>query len=237
MTVANRVLIVDDDPPTCELIRDVLSAAEIEACGLTSSTIAALRLSQQRFDAVFLDARMPSPNGLELTRQMRRSGPNKKSVVVMITGDREPRFITRAFECGVTFILFKPVDRQSLSRLLRATQGLIDHERRRFTRVNVERKLSMKYGQDQTEGTTVDISAGGMLVKATRQFLIGSVVQIVLELDGGKAPLTGYARVTRHTGEDFMGLEFETVAPADSKRLQEFLLPHILQLQKNAEAS
>ncbi len=183
MTVANRVLIVDDDPPTCELIRDVLSAAEIEACSLTNSSAAALRLRQQKFDAVFLDARMPSPDGLELTRQMRSSGLNKKSLVVMITGDREPQFMTRAFEVGVNFVLFKPVDRQALLRLLRVTQGPIDRERRRFIRVSIQRKVSMKYGQEHVQGTTIDMSVNGMLVKAARQIPMGSVLQIVLELD------------------------------------------------------
>ncbi len=114
MNIANKVLIVDDDPPTCELIRDMLSAAGIEACSLTNSTAASLRLGREKFDAVFLDARMPSPDGLELTRQMRSSGLNKKSMVVMISGDREAQFMTRVFEAGVNFVLFKPwIDKRS----------------------------------------------------------------------------------------------------------------------------
>jgi len=236
MIVTNRVLIVDDDPPTCELICDVLNAAEVEACSLTDSAAAALRLRQQKFDAVFLDSRMPSPDGLELTRQMRSSGLNKKSLVVMITGDREPQFMTRAFEVGVNFVLFKPVDRQALLRLLRVTQGPIDRERRRFVRVNLQRKVSLKYGQEHVQGTTIDMSASGMLVKAARRIPMGSVLQIVLELDREKPPLHGSARVVRLIGEDTMGLEFETASPADHERLQEFLLPHILQLQENTRA-
>jgi hypothetical protein len=168
---------------------------------------------------------------------MRSSGLNKKSLVVMITGDREPQFMTRAFEVGVNFILFKPVDRQALLRLLRVTQGPIDRERRRFVRVSVQRRVSMKYGQEHVQGTTIDMSASGMLVKAARRIPMGSVVQIVLELDRDKPPLHGSARVVRLIGEDTMGLELETTAPADHERLQEFLLPHILQLQENARAS
>jgi CheY-like chemotaxis protein len=235
--VANRVLIVDDDPPTCELIREVLNAADVDAYSLTNSTAAALRLRQQKFDAVFLDSRMPSPDGIELTRQIRTSSLNKKSLVVMITGDREPQLITRAFEVGVNFVLFKPVDRQGLLRLLRVTQDPIDRERRRYTRVNLQRKVSLNYGREHTDAMTMDLSVNGMLVKSARQFPIGSALKIILELERGRPPLHGSARVTRLSGKDCMGLEFEDAAWGDGQRLQEFLLPHILHLQQETKAS
>jgi CheY-like chemotaxis protein len=235
--VPNQVLIVDDDELTCELIRDVLSMADIEACGLTNTAAAAQRLRQQKFDAVFLDSRMPSPDGLELTRQMRSSGLNRKSLVVMITGDREKNFMARAFEAGVNFVLFKPVDRQSLLRLLRVTQAPIDQERRRSARVNIQRKISLKYGNEHAEGTTVDMSTSGMLVKSARRFPIGSILQVVVELERGKPPLHSSARIVRLTGQECMGLEFESPAQADRDRLESFLVPHILQLQRNGETS
>lgn len=229
----NRVLIVDDDAPTCELIREVLSAADVEACSLTNTQTAAQRLRQQKFDAIFLDSRMPSPDGLELTREMRSSGLNKKSLVVMITGDREKDFMTRAFDAGVNFVLFKPVDRQSLLRLLRVTQAPIDRERRRSARVNIQRRISLKYGNEHSEGTTMDISTSGILVKSARRFPLGSILQIVVELERGKPPLHSSARIVRLTGQDCMGIEFESPTKADSDRLEAFLVPYILQLQQN----
>jgi CheY-like chemotaxis protein len=235
--VPNKVLIVDDDEPTCEMIRDVLSMADVEACGLTNTAAAAQRLRQQKFDAVFLDSRMPSPDGLELTRQMRSSGMNRKTLVVMITGDREKNFMARAFEAGVNFVLFKPVDRRSLLRLLRVTQAPIDQERRRSARVNIQRKISLKYGNEHAEGTTMDMSTSGMLVKSARRFPIGSILQIVVELERGKPPLHSSGRIVRLMGQECMGIEFESPAQADRDRLESFLLPHILQLQRNGETS
>jgi CheY-like chemotaxis protein len=229
--VPNKVLIVDDDAPTCELIREVLSSVEMEACSLTDSSAAALRLREQKFDAVFLDSRMPAPDGLELTRQLRSSGLNKKSLVVMITGDHEPQFTKRAFDVGVNFVLFKPVDRRSLLKLVRVTQAPIDREKRRFVRVTLQRKISLKYGQEHIPGFTIDLSANGMLVKAARRIPVGSVVQIVLELEKDKAPLRGSGRVVRLVGDEGLGLEFEPAAPEDKDRLQQFLLPHILLVQ------
>jgi CheY-like chemotaxis protein len=223
MITANKVLVVDDDAPTCELIREVLNAADIEACGVTDSTKAAVRLTQQHYDAVFLDAKMPSPDGLELTRMLRSSGPNKSSLVVMITGDQQKHFLKRAFEAGVNFVLFKPVDRQGLLRLLRVTQGLIDRERRRFTRVNVSREVLVTFGDQRTRGITENVSVNGILAKLDCQFPAGSRIRISLDMNAGEMPLRCEARVVRLTGGNLMALELENVAPTDSERLQEFL--------------
>jgi CheY-like chemotaxis protein len=60
MSVPSRILVVDDNPVICELIQEVLSSAEMEAFTLTDSSQAALHLAREKFDAVFLDVRMPS---------------------------------------------------------------------------------------------------------------------------------------------------------------------------------
>ncbi|MFY9528997.1 MAG: response regulator [Candidatus Acidiferrales bacterium] len=224
----NKVLVVEDDPITCELIHEVLSSAEIEAHAVTDSAQAAARLRENKFDAVFLDVHMPPPDGIELARQMRASRLNQKTVIVMITGEEDRGVLARAFQVGANFFLFKPVDRQVLLRLMRVTQGPIDRERRRFTRVNINRRVSMEMGEDRLQGTTLDASVNGMLVQASRVFPVGSAVQISLELDPGKSALHATARVVRLIGNDRMGLELENVRPAESERLQEFLLPLIL---------
>lgn len=68
-----RGLIVDDEPLVCELIGKVLNSAGMEALTLTRSTEALDFLEDGKFDVVFLDLHMPSPDGIELARQMRTS--------------------------------------------------------------------------------------------------------------------------------------------------------------------
>lgn len=228
LTETNKILIVDDDPATCELIAEVLRTANVETFSSTDSIVAGQRLLQDRFDAVFLDARMPAPDGLELTRRMRRFGLNQKAVIVMITGEREQSFLTRAYEAGVTFVLFKPVDRNSLLRLLRVTQGSIDRERRKFTRVEVRCCVSVELGQEKARGTTVDVSLCGLLVQANRRFPVGSHVRVNLDFEAGKSALSCSARVVRLVDPDAMGLELEELSLSDSHTLEEFLLQQMV---------
>jgi DNA-binding response OmpR family regulator len=57
--VANGILVVDDDPLICELIRDVLETAEIRSRTTSDSQQASILIREEKFDAVFLDVRMP----------------------------------------------------------------------------------------------------------------------------------------------------------------------------------
>src|SRR5574337_1426540 len=109
-TVPNRVLVVEDDPLTCELIREVLSSAGLEPFVLTDSTKAAARFKEEKFDAVFLDLHMAPPNSIELARQIRGSGFNRATPIVMITGDTDHAVLARSFQAGANFLIFKPVD-------------------------------------------------------------------------------------------------------------------------------
>jgi CheY-like chemotaxis protein len=223
-----QILVVDDDPLTCELICEILRSAGMEANSVTDSAEAAERLRRQKYHAVFLDMRMPPPDGAELARQIRASRVNSSTVIVMITGEEDRTVMGRAFEAGVEFFLFKPVERNKLLKLIRATEGSIERERRRFTRVRLRCRVSMESGNDRLEGTTLDLSLGGALVQSHRAFPSGTPVTVSLELEAGTAPLRSDARVVRTVGTDCVGIQFENLEPKESNRLQQFLLPLIL---------
>jgi DNA-binding response OmpR family regulator len=223
-----RILVVDDDPLTSELICEILRSAGMDASFLTSSSDAAELLKREKYQAVFLDMRMPPPDGVELAREIRASRVNASTVIVMITGEQDRTVMGRAFEAGVEFFLFKPVERNKLLKLMRATEGSIERERRRFTRVRLRCRVSLESGKDRLEGTTLDISLDGALVQSHRTFLSGIPVTVSLELEAGTSPLRSGARVIRTIGTDCMGIQFENLGSKESNRLQEFLLPLIL---------
>lgn len=126
----NKVLIVEDDPRLCEFIREVLSSAGLDTQGMTDSNQAAECLKTEKFNAVFLDLRMPPPDGIELTRQMRASGLHRTTPIIIITGEHERGLTARAFEAGANLVLFKPVDRTKLLRLVKTAQLSSDLQRR-----------------------------------------------------------------------------------------------------------
>src|ERR1700744_545767 len=177
-----KALVIDDHLPTSEFIGEVLRACEIETYNTSESKLAEARLRREKFAVVFVDAKMPAPDGLELARKIRASGPIKRATIVMITGEQGHDFMKRVFEAGGNFVVFKPVDRQALMRMLRVTQGSVERVRRRYARIDTLCQVGMELNGQNAQGTTIDISLTGMRVKMIRLFPVESIVPTTLQL-------------------------------------------------------
>jgi PleD family two-component response regulator len=223
-----RILVVDDDAAACELMQGILAASEMDCATMTDSRQAAARIVREKFDAIFLDEHMPELGGVELARLIRATGINRSTPIVMITGEEDRTLLTRAFGVGVNFFLFKPVDRHRLLRLLRVSEETIQREARRFNRVKLQCNVALECESKRLTGTTLDISLGGLFVRASQALPVGSNVIVKLEIRAGQPPLRFNARVVRIAGEDCMGLQLEHASSVDQRALQEFLLPHVL---------
>lgn len=223
-----RALVVDNEPAMCRLLKTVLNSNGMDALILARSTEAPGYLKDEKFDVVFLGFRMPSPDGLELTQQIRRSGFNKMTPIVMLSADQRPTAMCLGFEAGASFFIYKPVDKNHLVRLVRATQGAVEHERRRFRRVALQSKVQLKFEEGECECETVDVSLNGMLVSAPFTFPAGSSALLRLHLTPGTRPILGSGSVMRTIGGTKMGIRFDEFSAAETARLQDYLLPMIL---------
>lgn len=225
--MTTRALIIDDEASFAELVQAVLAGAGMDAEVSTDSSDASARLSKEKFDVVFLDIRMPAPDGITLARFIRTAGINRNTPIVMITGEADVAMQRKSFEAGANFFLFKPVDRQKLLRVVRATQAAVQHEKRRFQRVPLARKVSVSVGSQTLEGMTIDISLGGLFAQLNGAVAKNAAVAVFLHAKTG-GPLRARARVVRVLDGGRVGVQFEAMDQVDSERLQEMLLPLIL---------
>ena len=223
-----RALIVDDEVAMCELMQEVLSSTGMPSLALTHSSDAPGHLGKEKFDVVLLDFRMPSPDGIELTRQIRRSGFNQMTPIILVSEDQQLAAVSLGFEAGASFFLYKPIDKGRLLKLIRATQGSIEHERRRFRRVPHRSRVQLESGGSRLEGETIDLSLNGMLVRAQRTVSAGTSVHFSLFLTPGNEPVVGVGSIMRVIGPDQMGVQMDRLTANESARLQEFLLPLIV---------
>ena len=220
-----QALIVDDEAGNCELLERVLVSAGVEPVSVNSGAEALGTLRRKRFVVLFLDYRMAFPDGLELTRQARDSTLNGRTPIVLISDDQHPTAMHRGFEAGASFFLYKPLDKDRVVRLLRATQGAIQQAERRTRRVTLHSKVMLRYRGQEIEGETVDVSMEGMLIKAPRMVPIGSSVDVSLQLSQTMSPIVGVGSVVRLDGSDKIGVQLGRLKISESQRLQEFLLP------------
>ena len=222
-----RALIVDDDPVVCEFIRAILRSTGAEVLTLTSGLEAQVYLREEKFTVALLDLRMPEPDGAELTRQTRSSGINQRTPIILISDDQSSAAVSLAFAAGVSFFLYKPIDKTRLLKLIRATQGAIEHERRRFRRVALRTRVRLVFGTREWEGETVDVSLNGMRVRGPAGLTAGTIVRVNLYLLPEMKPIVGLGLVMRLLNGDEIGIQLDQLTMAESGRLQSFLLPLI----------
>jgi hypothetical protein len=131
----------------------------------------------------------------------------------------------RGFEAGASFFLYKPLDKDRVVRLLRATQGAMQQAERRTRRVALHSKVLLRYRGQEIEGETVDVSMEGLLIKSTKTIPIGSSVDVSLHLSHTMSPILGAGSVVRLDGHDKIGVQLGRLKISESQRLQDFLLP------------
>lgn len=230
MKAANqtRAFVVDDDLRSCEVVGTVLETIGMDTHHSTLPDEAAARLQAEKFDIIFVDLHMPGSDGIELTRQVRNSGFNRRTLIVMMTADESPSVLTRGYQAGADFFLFKPLDTAKLMRLVRATEAVIHKEKRRFQRLALSCKVILGQGPGAIEGTTLDVSLGGLLARTEQILAVGTSTPVQLNLIPRQPPLQLKGKVVRVLEDGSLGVEFLPGAPADRSRFQDFLLPQIL---------
>src|SRR5258708_20030254 len=100
---------------------------------------------------------MPSADGIGLARQMRSSRFNRATPIIMISDDQRPSALSVGFAAGASFFLYKPIDKDRLLKLVRATQGALESERRRTRRVPLQPKVRLNLCSTEWDSQTVDL--------------------------------------------------------------------------------
>ena len=223
-----RILVVEEEPAMRALIQEVVESADMESVTLAKSEEAVAHFQQAKFDVVLIGLCAPPADAIELVRKIRRAGFNQKTPIILISDDPRPGALSRGFDAGATFFVYKPIDRARLTSLIRATQGTIEHERRRFRRIPVHVKVRLKSAKDEVVGETIDISLNGALVRSPHTLPIGSLIEVSLYLHDGSRPVVGLGSVVRLLSGTQMGILLDRFPMVEIGRLQEYLIPRIL---------
>jgi len=112
--MANRILVVDDEPDLVELLRFNLEQAgfQVETAGSGSEAMACIRRSTP--DLVVLDLMLPDGSGTDVCRQVRSDPDLKELPVIMLTAKGEEVDRVVGFELGADDYVTKPFSPREL---------------------------------------------------------------------------------------------------------------------------
>jgi signal transduction histidine kinase/CheY-like chemotaxis protein len=114
-----RVLLVEDNATNQLVMKSILGRAgiEVQVAGDGAQAVAAAR--DAAFDVILMDLQMPVMDGLEATRSIRaQPGPNQRTRIIGLTAAVGPEYERQCREAGMDDYLGKPVQRDTLLRLL-----------------------------------------------------------------------------------------------------------------------
>jgi len=162
-----KLLIVEDDLASRELLQHSLQELKAEVHATTTSQEAAERVESEKFDGIFLDLSMPGLNGFDLAKIVRNSTFNKTTPIIIVTGLAEQDSLHHAFSVGATYFLQKPLARQSLATILEKIQKPQRENLRRFTRAPLNTGVTCTVGNRTLRGLTWNISQGGIQLEVS----------------------------------------------------------------------
>src|SRR2546428_364656 len=224
-----RVLVVEDDPLLCDVLRDFLRELGHEPvvthCAEDAITCMGLELP----DAVLLDIYLPGISGLDFLQL--QTTRESRIPIVAISGMAAESQARECVQLGAVDFLPKPVELERLREVLtclephagRPCPSAHRNERRRAPRAAVAVPVRVvENGGTEWEATSVDLSTVGVKLRSSRAVNPGRAAKLSFALPDGDGALEVSAMLVRSDGR---GYAFDFVSPTDDQlgRLREFV--------------
>ena len=108
-----KVLIVDDEPLICELIKSELEENSYVCESVLDGKAALVKLNEDSYDLVLLDIKLPDMSGIYLLGEILQNHPH--TPVVMVTGVIDIDTAVLSMKMGASDYIVKPFDLNKLN--------------------------------------------------------------------------------------------------------------------------
>lgn len=106
--MSSKILVADDDPLLCGLIKHKLAAAGYRVLIAGDGGVALALAARERPDVVVLDAMMPVRDGFDVLRMLKSDPTLQATPVVMLTASNHENDVVRALRLGAADYITKP---------------------------------------------------------------------------------------------------------------------------------
>ena len=135
-----RILVVDDEPIVCLSLANWLQEENYLTHSVHDGPSALTAVSEQQWDIVLLDLKMPGMDGLEVLRQIKKISP--QTVVIMMTAYASVPSSVQAMKEGAYDYIVKPLDVEELTLMLRK---VAEHQQLVTENILLRKRLTDRY--------------------------------------------------------------------------------------------
>jgi CheY-like chemotaxis protein len=121
--MAIKVLIIDDEPGTVDMLKSFFGLFGIEAEGALTGEAGLKSISAKPPNVLILDLMLPDIDGYEICRRLRMRDETKDLPIAMLSARTTRDDVRRGYAAGASRYLKKPVD---LNNLLEIVQNLAE---------------------------------------------------------------------------------------------------------------
>ena len=203
-----RAALINLDQESGAILRDCFRQFRIQAVDVSSQD--GRVFDQEKFDAAVLRLQ---PGSEVLLAALRQSPRNRH---LMIYGIYTRGNDLRGFSpYAINVTMTEPLDRQGVLKTVRSTHLLVLHEFRRYVRIPVITDVRIEYDHDRYNGTSIEISGGGMSLLSKLPAKLGNAAEVFFTLPGTN-PLSCNTTVSWiDAAEGTLGVRFD---PEDRRR-------------------
>ncbi|HJU11727.1 MAG TPA: PilZ domain-containing protein [Candidatus Binataceae bacterium] len=178
-------------------------------------------LSAAKFEALLIDFETVSQTAA-IFAGLRQSPANHNAVVFAVVSNADAR--QRAQAQGATFVVERPLEAETMRRVLHAAYGLMTRERRRYFRCAAQLAVTLvRDSGEEVECKTINISSNGMGVSTPRAFDMGEKLHISLQIGEAGSPIRAQATVAWDDKHGKTGLSVECADPKMQVELDSWL--------------
>ena len=111
------VLIIDDNDVSRSMLRHILANEKYRVVGEAGNGTLGLELAERlKPNVICLDINMPTPNGIDVLKQVKETLPQTE--VLMVTGNNDRQSVMDAMQLGAAGYIVKPFNPTTLLRTL-----------------------------------------------------------------------------------------------------------------------
>ncbi len=177
---AARVLIVDDDPHSIQIIRQALGSTVTLSFALSGAEALDLLNSGEQPDLILLDVMMPGMDGYEVCRRIKNAYHSRTIPIIFITASSDAESETRALEAGAVDFIPKPTNRHVV-HLRVASQILLRQRELALQQLNAELELRVV---DRTKALADALQRAETANRAKSTFLANMSHELRTPLNG-----------------------------------------------------
>jgi uncharacterized protein (TIGR02266 family) len=227
------VVIADDTAFVRDRFRTAIEAAGHRAIAVKTATelITRVREDHDQISLIVLDLRLPQAQGVDLVRTIRKIDDGVPLLIFSgtIASADEVRELAALGVAGYI---------NEYSAVQHILPSLAPHlfpdnfNRRSSPRVVLGIPIQYRFGNTIAAALTLNLSRGGIAIRTTSPLEAGSRIRVRFRMPGSKRDVEGEGRVAWSDRRVGMGIQFETVDPANQSIIDNFVDAHFFSNRK-----